>query len=229
MVAVRDDLAEAHRLAWEHLANPGSWFTGEQRVELASTVAAAIVDVDPAPPWVGVTSTDRLPEQLSRGHLKAPTAAHDLAYRLARHAGTITADVHAAAAATLGELAYIEVCAIVSTTAAVAHFCRNIGVDVPDFPVPVVGEPTGERPDEVVPAELNWVPVAAPADQTAAVVQAYSAVPRELENTWRMASAQYMPEDEMSYPDWMRRPGGLTRPQTELVAARVAQLRECFY
>lgn len=225
MVAVRDDLAEAHQLAWEHLASPGSWFTGEQRVELASTVVAAIVDLDPVPPWVGVTSTDHLPPD----HLKAPSAAHDLAYRLARHAGTITADVHATAAAALGELAYVEVCAIVSTTAAVAHFCRNIGVGVPEFPTPANGDPTGERPDEVVPAELNWVPVAAPADQTAAVVQAYSAVPAELENTWRMASAQYMPNEEMIHPDWMRRPGGLTRPQAELVAARVAQLRECFY
>lgn len=225
MVAVRDDLAEAHRLAWEHLARPGSWFTGEQRVELASTVVAAVVDPDPTPPWVAFTTTGLQ----SLDALAAPAAAHDLAYRLARHAGTITSDVHAAAAQALGDLAYVEVCAIVSTTAAVAHFCRNIGVDVPDFPTPETGEPTGEQPDEVVAAELNWVPVAAPADQTAAVVQAYSAVPGELANTWRMASAQYMPEDKMSHPDWMRRPGGLTRAQTELVAARVAQLRECFY
>ena len=62
-----------------------------------------------------------------------------------------------------------------------------------------------------------------------AVVQAYTAVPAELENTWRMGGAQYMPSSEMVHPDWMRRPGGLTRAQTELVAARVAQLRECFY
>lgn len=225
MVAVRDDLAEAHRLAWEHLARPGSWFTGEQRVELASTVIAAVVDPDPTPPWVAFTTTGRQ----SLDALAAPAAAHDLAYRLARHAGTITSEVHDAAAQALGELAYIEVCAIVSTTAAVAHFCRNVGIDVPDVPTPLAGEPTGEQPDEVVAAELNWVPVAAPADQTAAVVQAYSAVPGELANTWRMASAQYMPEDKMSRPDWMRRPGGLTRAQAELVAARVAQLRECFY
>jgi hypothetical protein len=77
--------------------------------------------------------------------------------------------------------------------------------------------------------DLNWVPVAAPADQTAAVVQAYTAVPDELANTWRMADAQYMPSSEMIHADWMRRPGGLTRAQSELVAARVAQLRECFY
>ncbi len=229
MVAVREDLADTHRRAWEHLASPGSWFTGEQRVELAATVIAAIADTDATPPWVGITTTERFANDRSSDRLAAPAAAHDLAYRLARHAGTVTADVHAAAAAALGDLPYVEVCAIVSTTAAVAHFCRNIGVDVPDVPEPRTGEPTQEKPDEVVAAELNWVPVAAPADQTAAVVQAYSAVPGEFENTWRMASAQYMPEEEMVHPDWMRRPDGLSRAQAELVAARVAQLRECFY
>lgn len=223
MVAIRSDLADAHRLAWEHLASPGSWFTGEQRLELAATVVLAIHDIDPVPPWVGITTTDRLTAET------APVVAHDLAYRLARHAGTITADVHETAAAQLGALAYVEVCAIVSTTAAVAHFHRNVGAELPAFPDPVTGPATGERPDEVVAAELNWVPVAAPADQTAAVVQAYSAVPAEFENTWRMASAQYMPEEEMIHPDWSRRAGGLTRAQTELVASRVAQLRECFY
>jgi hypothetical protein len=38
-----------------------------------------------------------------------------------------------------------------------------------------------------------------------------------------------MPSSEMIHADWTRRSGGLTRAQMELVAARVAQLRECFY
>ena len=93
----------------------------------------------------------------------------------------------------------------------------------------MLGEPTGEVPDELVQPQFNWVPVQAPADQLPAVVQAYTAVPGEFANLWRMSDAQYMPADEMVDPDWTRREGGLSRPQTELVAARVAQLRECFY
>ena len=73
------------------------------------------------------------------------------------------------------------------------------------------------------------MPVAAPADEIAAVVQAYTAVPGEQRNTWRMAAAQYMPNEEMGDPDWRRRPGGLSRAQMELVAARLTLLRECFY
>jgi hypothetical protein len=73
------------------------------------------------------------------------------------------------------------------------------------------------------------VPVTEPADQVAAVVQAYTAVPGENLNNWRMADAQYMPVDQMLHPDWQRRPGGLSRAQMELVAARLTRLRDCFY
>jgi len=221
---VRDDLVEAHRLAWEHIAAAGSWWSGEQRVELARTVLLALADTDPVPPWMGVTSTGRLDPELG-----APGPAHDVAYRLARHAGTMTADVYDAVASRLGELPYVELCAIVSTVAAVAHFCRNIGVAVPSLPVPIGGRPSGDRPERVGRARFNWVPVAEPADHVAAVVQAYTAVPGEQRNTWRMADAQYMPNAEMVHPDWARRPGGLSRAQMELVAARVTRLRECFY
>lgn len=223
-VTVRDDLAEAHRLAWEHLAAPGSWWTGAERVELASTALVAIADPDPLPPWVGVTTSDRL-----AGGRGAPDAAQDVAYRIARHAGTLTVDVYRAAADAIGELPYVELCAIVSTVAAVAHFHRNAGLPLPPLPDPIDGDPTGERPAELATAELSWVPVAAPADEVAAVVQAYTAVPGEQRNTWRMAAAQYMPDAEMIHPDWSRRAGGMTRAQMEVVATRIAQLRECFY
>ena len=221
---VRDDLVEAHRLAWEHVAAPGSWFTGAQRVELATTVLGAIADADPLPPWVAPSTIDRLPAERV-----APDAAHDAAYRLARHAGTVTEDVYRRYGDALGELPYVELCALVSTVAAVAHFHRNVGMPMPSLPAALAGEPSGDVPERLEAATLNWVPVAAPADQVAAVVQAYSAVPGEWVNTWRMADAQYMPEPDMVHPDWSRRSGGLTRAQMELVAARVARLRDCFY
>ena len=221
---VRDDLADAHRLAWEHIAAPGTWWSGAERVELAGTALLAIADPDPPPPWVAITSTGRLHHDLI-----APRAAHDAVYRITRHAGTITESVYRAAVGELGELPYVELCGISSTVAAVAHFCRNIGVPVPALPAPVEGEPTRTQPEHLDRARYNWVPVAAPADEVAAVVQAYTAVPDEQRNTWRMAAAQYMPADEMVDPDWRRRPGGLSRAQMELVAARLTKARDCFY
>jgi hypothetical protein len=223
-VTVREDLVEAHGLAWEHVAAAGSWWSGAERVELAGTVLLAIADTDPLPPWIGITSSGRLAADLS-----APAEAHDLVYRLARHAGTMTVDVYRAVAAKLGELPYVELCGIVSTVAAVAHFCRNIGALVPPLPAPTAGRPTHDRPERLAQPQFNWVPVAEPADQVAAVVQAYTAVPGEQLNTWRMADAQYMPQPEMVDPAWVRRPGGLSRAQMELVAARLTKLRDCFY
>jgi hypothetical protein len=221
---VRADLADAHRLAWEHIASPGTWWSGAERVELASTALLAIADPDPPPPWAPISSTDRLSSDLV-----APAAAHDVMFRITRQAGTMTESVYRAAADALGELPYVELCAISSTVAAVAHFCRNIGAPVPPLPPPVEGDPTRTRPERLAQARYNWVPVADPPDEVAAVVQAYTSVPDEQRNTWRMAAAQYMPADEMVDPDWRRRPGGLSRAQMELVAARLTVARGCFY
>ena len=224
MVTVREDLAEAHRLAWEHLAAPGTWWSGVERIALASTALFAIADPDPTPPWIPITSTGRLPHDLI-----APNTAHDVIYRITRHASTMTESVYRIAADEIGELPFVELCAISSTVAAVAHFCRNIGEPVRPLPQPIDGAPTREQPEHLAQPRYNWVPVAAPADEVAAVVQAYTAVPHEQRNTWRMAAAQYMPADEMVDPAWRRRPGGLSRAQMELVAARLTKARDCFY
>ena len=61
---MRADLVDAHRLAWEHIAAPGTWWSGVERVELASTALLAIADPDPPPPWIPVSSTGRLPSTL---------------------------------------------------------------------------------------------------------------------------------------------------------------------
>ena len=58
-------------------------------------------------------------------------------------------------------------------------------------------------------------------------MQAFTSVPAELDRLWMLAAAQYIPNLEMVDPQWTR--GTLSRPQMELVAARISQLQECFY
>lgn len=209
---VRQDLVEAHRASLRHVASPGACLTAAQRIRLAEIARDAYLEAEPAPPWVR----------------RYPEATENLAYRLARHAGTLSVDLYDRAIADgMSALVWVEVVGVVIATVPVVAFARAIGSDCAPFPPPLDDPPTERVAPELVDATLNWVPVAAPADRTAAVVQALSALPDEWENLWRLASAQYMSDRQMDDPAWTR--GTLSRPQMELVAGRISKLRECFY
>lgn len=220
---VRSDLAAAHRQAWESLAHAGTWWTGRQRVELAATALAAMTDDRQLPPWTRPSTV----EDWLAGGLVAPTAAHDAIYRVATHAGTLTEPWYVDVCEDLGDLAYVEVVGIACTVAAVVAFRRAAGPAPWELPRPVDGEPSRVVPPDLEPAGLNWVRVTSPADETAAVVQAFTSVPAEHQRLWMLADAQYIPNLEMVNPHWTR--GTLSRAQMELVAARVSLLLECFY
>lgn len=220
---VRPDLLAAQAAAWRHVTVPGACWTGAERAEIAQTAIAALDDTDPLPPWVAPTSAGRTTP--ADGAL--PEVVADAVHRIARHASTITDTwYHEQVRRGIDPIAYVEMVGVVAAVAAVDGFFRATGLERPVLPAPETGEAHGRHPD-VEPATLNWVPVAAPADRTAAVVQALSAVPAESENLWRLAAAQYIPLDEMGELAWSR--GTLTRSEMELVAARLSAARECFY
>lgn len=209
---VRDDLIESHRLSLVHVSSPGARFSADRRVRIAEVARDAYLAADPAPPWVRPFGDPVL----------------DIAYRLARHAGTITEQWYEQM---IGEgvhpLEFVEIIGVVVATVAPMSFARAAGVQLPSLPPPATGGPTGHEASELAPAKLNWVPVAAPADKVASVVQALSALPDEFDNLWQLAAAQYMSDAQMEDPLWNR--GTLGRPQMELVAGRLSLLRECFF
>ena len=220
---MRPDLLEAQRDAWRSLGGPDSSWSARQRHELATTALAAICDPDPAPAWVAISTIEG---RLSERPL-APALAHDTIHRVARHAGTCTRSWYDRAADDLGPIAVLELVGIACVVAAVTSLRHAAGLDPWQLPDAGDEEPTGKVATEVVEARLNWVPVVAPADRRAAVVQAFSAVPETDRTIWALADAQYIPDLEMVDPRWTR--GTLTRPQMELLATRVAEERECFY
>ena len=203
----------AHRRSLDHVVAAGSRFTGAQRRRIAEIARDAYLSADPSPPWERPFGEPLL----------------DGAYRLARHAGTLTEDWYRRLVADDGvdPLEWVEVVGIVCATVPPVAFARAIGAALPDLPDAVPGAPTYLQALEIVPAELNWVPVAAPADRTASVVQALSALPGEWNNLWQLAAAQYMSDRQLDDPTWSR--GTLTRPQMELVAGRLSLIRECFF
>ena len=220
---VRQDLLVAHEQAIAALSEPGTWWTGAQRRELALTAQLAINASDPVAPWVGVsTVANKLPTKLT-----APKIAHDAIYRIARHAATLTREWYEKIVAEINPFAFIELCGIACTVAPVTAFRRALGLPMLEIALAESGKPSQTKPTNIVDARLNWVPVVGPADNEAAVVQAFTAVPDTNRVIWAMADAQYIPDKEMSDPNWTR--GTLSRVQIELVATRVSQQRECFY
>ena len=220
---VRQDLVRAHNQAIAALSKPGTWWTGAQRRELAITAQLAISESEPVAPWVGVsTVANKLPASLT-----APKIAHDVMYRISRHAATLTRDWYEKVTAEINPLAFVELCGIACTIAPVMAFRRSLGLPALEVGPADSGQPSNKEPDNIVAAQLNWVPVVGPADKDAAVVQAFTAVPETNRVIWAMADAQYIPDKEMVDPKWTR--GTLSRVQMELIATRVSQQRECFY
>lgn len=220
---VRQDLVRAHNQAIAALSKPGTWWTGAQRRELAITAQLAISESEPVAPWVGVsTVANKLPASLT-----APKIAHDVMYRISRHAATLTREWYEKVTAEINPLAFVELCGIACTIAPVMAFRRSLGLPALEVGLAESGQPSNKEPDNIVAAQLNWVPVVGPADKDAAVVQAFTAVPETNRVIWAMADAQYIPDKEMVDPNWTR--GTLSRVQMELIATRVSQQRECFY
>jgi hypothetical protein len=222
-IDIRPDLVAAQVAAWRHVTSPGASWTGVERATIAKVALAALDDATPLAPWESPTKAGReMPDDgiLSDGVI-------DATYRIARHAATLTEDWYRAQVELgIDPFAYVEMVAVICAVAAVDGFFRATGLERPALPTPVEGEPHRQHP-VVEPATLNWVPVAVPADQAAAVVQGLSAAPADADNVWKLAAAQYIPVDEMGELRWSR--GTLTRADMELVAARLSAARECFY
>jgi hypothetical protein len=211
-MVVREDLAEAHQGSLAHVAAPGARFSASRRVQIGEVARDAYLADRPSPPWERPYGDPAL----------------DVAYRLARHCGTISEQWYEQVITEgMHPLEWVEIVGIVISTVSPIAFARAIGSPIPGFPHPLDGEPHGREADELAPATLNWVPVAAPADRTASVVQALSALPDEWDNLWRLAAAQYMSDAQMADPRWNR--GTLSRPQMELLAGRISRVRECFF
>lgn len=206
---VRRDLALAHRRSLDHIAAAGARFDGVRRVRLAAVVRDGYLSNAVEPPWVQPYGDPLL----------------DAVHRLTCHAGTLTETWYRQLP--IDPLDWVEAVGVVVATVPVVAFARAAGVPLPELPEPAPGEPTRLEARELETARLNWVPVAAPADRTAAVVQALSALPGEWNNLWQLAAAQYMSDRQMDDPRWNR--GTLSRPQMELVASHLARLRDCVF
>jgi len=232
---IRDDLAEAHREAWGHIAAAGTWLSGAERVAVAEetrrarTCALCAERKQALSPYAVEGEHDHAgalsPLMVDEVHRVTTDAARlcESWYRSLLDQG-LTAE------------AYVEALGVAVLVISVDRFHHAMGLAPEPLPIPLAGEPTRVRPDRVVEGEA-WVPmqearavsalIGTPAGQAPFVLRALSLVPAELRAWQRLSAAQYLDENEML--DFASELRAITRPQIELVAGRVSALNECFY
>jgi hypothetical protein len=115
---------------------------------------------------------------------------------------------------------------------------RALGLPVRPLPEPVAGEPTRHRP-KGAKKQAAWLPLVEPEDATEAdgplypspkagyIYRGLSLVPQSVRDYWTMVNCHYLPSKEVYEFDHSIR--AISRPQIEILAARVSALHQCAY
>ena len=237
-LAIRADLAAAHRRARDHLARPGAWWDGRQRVALIAETRHALqcrlcrerkAALSPAAVAGMHDSLGELPE-----------AAVEAVHRIRTDPGRLTRSwFDNVIRSALTPEQYVEIVSVVAHTVALDTFARGVGI--PQLPLPDVsdGAPSCHRPSGAKPGPA-WVPWIEPEDLTEAeagiyptarppanIHRAMSLVPAEVRSFFDLCEHHYLGPLEMR--DFGREYRAITHAQIELLAARVSALNRCFY
>ncbi len=237
-VPVRDDLRAAHRLIWAYVGAPGNWWTGAERVAIAAEVRHAVHCS-----LCRARKEALSPNAISGGHAQGgalPADVVDVIHRIRTDPGRLSRPwFEKVIASGLEVPQYVELVSVVTLVTGVDYFCRALGVAPFALPDPAPGAPSRYLPASAKPGTA-WVPMIAPEDASGTeadlyppaplipnIVRALSLVPDAVRTMWRSSDAHYLPVAEIGDPRARR--GALDRMQTELVAARVSAINECFY
>ncbi len=224
---IRADLQDAHASFVEALGDPGTWWTGAERVAIVDEARRAMEHAQ-RPPWEAPSTITGM---IGDGH-PLPLWAIDAVWRITNHPGTTTADWYASiieqSDADLtdrdGARSYVELVAVVAPMNAIDRFADVMGLARLPLPAPVAGAPSRHAPESSV--QRHWVPTVNMAG--ANVFKALSAVPAASAAMRPVSASHYVPEDAIVGDlTWCR--DTLSRAQIELVAAATSMANECFY
>ena len=189
---------------WHQLAEPGAWWTGQQRIDIANVGRAARRDL-PEPEAHSLNEVDR----------RAATL-------VSTDAGSITeATVEGFVADGLSPEHYVELVGIISRTTAIDTATIGLGNRLEPYPDAI----PGAAHNTVVPGAKRrsaWVPMVGGAGATSAL----SAVPAEDRAQEQLHGALYLSYPEMGSYGINK---GLDRTQMELLAARTSLLNDCYF
>lgn len=232
--SIRPDLADAHRRAWEHVAAPGTWLDGAERVAVADETRRARSCALCRERKAALSPFAIDGEHDHAGVLSPPIV--DAIHRVTTDAARLTESWYRSLLDQgLTAEAYVEVLGVAVLVISVDRFHHAMGLPLEGLPNALPGEPSRERPDGVSEGEA-WVPMLSgkrtaaearmPAPSAPFVLRALSLVPSGLKAWTDLSAAQYLEPDQMLDFGSGR---AISRSQIELVAGRVSRLNECFY
>jgi hypothetical protein len=229
---VPKDLEAIHANQLNQLAKPGSWGTGAQRLAIAAEARQAGIDAGmlEEPADKGTAPDITLPEVVCKVVHKLAVSPKDFledSYLEAKNGG-------------LSNEEYIEIVGIVARTTNMDVFARGIGVSLQPLPAACAGEPSRIRPQAAI-QEKAWVPTVPNSPDGGSdadtiyggmhytyIVRGLSLVPDELRMHVELEETQYLPLNKIMNPEYSHHEG-FSRAPTEIVAARVSALNECFF
>ncbi len=236
-IPVREDFAEAHSRFWQRLAAPGAWWTGAERVSIAAEARHAWQCALCRARQSALTPAAVDGEHDHLGEL--PEAAVDVIHRVMTDPGRLSRKWFDGIMETgLSEEQYVEIIGTLVALISIDRFCLGIGTPLHELPQPLAGEPSRYRPEGLATGEA-WVPMLAPDHDTGPehdlfelrptgnVIRAMSLVPDEVRTLSDLGAVHYLRNRQVRDPSASS--GALSRMQMELVAARVAAARQCFY
>jgi len=196
-------LVESQSAAWDRLAGPGEWWTGEERLAFAAEARAAFAERHQAP-WLR-------------------TAPAGLMSKLAADANQIDRSWATTSISEVGEAAYVELVAIAASIAVLDAFAEALGLERTPLPAARDGEPSRDEPDDMGDAGA-YVRMATPWSD-ANVARALTLSPSG-NALYRGIAMPFYHEGQFLDLAWDR---PISRPQAEAVATAVSAANECFY
>ena len=235
---VRDDLAQAHENAWQAIATPGTWLDGQRRIAVAAEIRHAFdcahcARIKAALSPNGVAGT--------HDSLGALTGAEvELIHRTVNDPGRLSETwAQSVQAQGMSEGEYVEIVGIIAMVMMLDTCTSALGLPNRPLPTALAGEPTRYHPPGAR-KQAAWLPIVEPPDAVEAdgpmypspkagyIYRGLSSVPQSMRDYWALANCHYLPGQAIYRFDLpaMR---AISRPQTEILAARVSALHQCVY
>ena len=210
---VRQDIVDAHRQTWQSIARAGSFWSDGNRIEIAKQARVA--------------RAQRSELSFNRSYPDSTLSSEALeaVRKIAADAGKIDRSWASNQIAALGEGPYAEMVSIVASVTAIDAFSEALGR--PNEPLPSAAGGSCPQDKSKSTTDIGgYLPMVDPWEGPN-VSGALSLVPTANQLFMTNVSSMYG-SNGGGFND-MVWDGPLSRPQAELLAARVSSINECFY